>query len=88
MMNLIDLELNLSEGRIDNDIGKWMSEGLSNLKNLSLLNLVLIDNYIDNYGFGIIMENLIEIEEVVLDVNLNNMIEVDNELNNEVNERV
>ena len=57
-----------------------MSEGLSNLKNLSLLNLVLIDNYIDNYGFGIIMENLIEIEEVVLDVNLNNMIEV-NEYN-------
>ena len=61
-----------------------MSEGLSNLKNLSLLNLVLKDNYIDNYGFGIIMENLIEIEEVVLDVNLNNMIEVDNELNERV----
>ena len=81
MMNLMNLKLDLTKGEINNDVGKWMSEGLSNLKNLSLLNLVLEDNYIDNYGFGIILENLIEIEEVVLDVNLNNMIEVNNEVN-------
>ena len=80
MIKLVDLKLDLTRGEINNDVVKWMSEGLSNLKNLSLLNLVLEDNYIDNYGFGIIMENLIEIEEVVLDVNLNNMIEV-NEYN-------
>ena len=46
------------------------------MSNLSLLNLILVDNYIDNVGFGMILENLVEIEEVVLDVSLNNMIEV------------
>ena len=86
-MKLIDLELNLTEGKIDNDIGRWISEGLNNLSNLTKLNLILVDNYIDNFGFELMLEDFDEIEEVVLDVSLNNMIEVnkydlDNELDN------
>ena len=37
---------------------------------------MLIDNYIDNFGFELMLEDLDEIEEVVLDVSLNNIIEV------------
>ena len=47
---------------------------MGKLSNLKKLNLSLEDNYIDNYGFGIILEDFCLIEEVVLDVVLNNIV--------------
>ena len=41
------------------------------------LNLVLVDNYIDNFGLELMLEDFEKIEEVVLKVNKNNMIRVD-----------
>ena len=35
-----------------------------------------MNNYIDNFGFEIMLEDFDEIKEVVLDVSLNNIIEV------------
>ena len=58
MINLIDLEMNLEDGGIDNDMGRKISSGLGNLSKLEKLNLSLEDNYIDNIGFEIILENL------------------------------
>ena len=51
MIKLTSLELDLTSGKIDNDIGRWISSGLSNLKNLTELNLSLWNNEIRNVGF-------------------------------------
>jgi hypothetical protein len=77
MISLIDLELDLSRGGIDNDMGVEISSGLGKLSNLNKLNLVLVDNYIDNFGFEIMLDDFGEIKEVVLDVVLNNIVSVD-----------
>ena len=50
---------------------------MNNLSNLNNLNLVLVDNYIDNFGLELMLEDFEKIEEVVLDVNMNNIIRVD-----------
>ena len=47
------------------------------MSNLTSLNLVLVDNYIDNFGLELMLEDFDKIEEVVLEVNKNNIIRVD-----------
>ena len=38
---------------------------------------MLVDNYIDNFGLELMLEDFDKIEEVVLEVNKNNIIRVD-----------
>ncbi len=66
--------MNLEDGGIDNNMGWIISRGLKKLSKLEKLNLSLEDNYIDNYGFGIILEDFEMIKEVILNVVLNNIV--------------
>ena len=74
MIKLVDLELSLEDGGVDNEMVRKIGKGLSGLSNLKKLELNLEDNYIDNFGFGIMLEDLELMEEVVLNVVLNNIV--------------
>ena len=80
MINLVNLEINVGSGSIDNEMVGRIGGGLGELWNLKKLELNLENNYIDNFGFGIMLENLELINQVIIDVVLNNIVKA-NEYN-------
>ena len=71
------MELNLENSKINNDDIIEITSVLTKLSKLSYLELDLKDNYIDNVGFEMLMNNLNKECEIKLNLDLNNIVDVD-----------